>query len=277
MKKIVITLTLLLIFLVMSIVSIQFVKLTIAIQIDNSSTIQIEKPNSSEIYGNTVPLKFNISDILDLHDYATPKFWIFYLGYSLDNKIAITIWNVPNPFNSPTPIKFQEIPSDATMLFLHNISDGLHEIRIIATGEYYTMVIPDGFNISSAPIHFTVDTFSPNITIFSPQNKIYDITDVSLKFSVNEGVSQLSYVLDNQANVTINENTTLSNLSFGNHNVTIFATDLAGNVGSSETLTFTVDKPKPESFPTLPVAVSISVIVVVVSLLIYFKKHNKPK
>jgi len=50
--------------------------------------------------------------------------------------------------------------------------------------------------------------------------------------------------LDGQENVTIAGNTTLVGLSSGVHNVTVYACDDAGNVGSLETLTFTVAKPE---------------------------------
>jgi len=60
----------------------------------------------------------------------------------------------------------------------------------------------------------------------------------------------------------------------GLHNVTLYAEDTFGNIGVSETISFTVEKPEP--FPTAPfVAVSIfAVVVIVAGLLVYFKKHK---
>jgi hypothetical protein len=67
---------------------------------------------------------------------------------------------------------------------------------------------------------------------------------------------------------------TLTGLSNGSHNVTVYATDEAGNVGTSQTINFTIAKP--ESFPTTLVAVAsvASVAVIGVILLIYFRKRK---
>jgi hypothetical protein len=61
-----------------------------------------------------------------------------------------------------------------------------------------------------------------------------------LTFRVNEPVSLMSYSLDGQDNVTVSGNATLSGLSIGLHNVTVYANDTAGNMGVSETIKFTI-------------------------------------
>jgi len=53
-----------------------------------------------------------------------------------------------------------------------------------------------------------------------------------LNYTVNEPVSKIFFVLDGQWNVTIAGNTTLAGLSNGVHNVTVYAWDDVGNVGS---------------------------------------------
>jgi hypothetical protein len=92
-----------------------------------------------------------------------------------------------------------------------------------------------------------------------------------LNFSINEPVSQITYSLDGQENVTIAGNTTLADLSAGTHNVTVYAWDTAGNVGASETVTFTVTP-----FPTAPAAAAsvASIAAVTAGLLVYFKKRK---
>jgi hypothetical protein len=68
---------------------------------------------------------------------------------------------------------------------------------------------------------------------------------------------------------------TLAGLPNGEHNLTIYATDTAGNIGSSETMYFTVDVPEP--FPTVPVATAsvVAAVVVGAGLLVYFKKRKR--
>jgi multisubunit Na+/H+ antiporter MnhC subunit len=96
-----------------------------------------------------------------------------------------------------------------------------------------------------------------------------------LNFTVNESFSRISYVLDYQDNITIAENTTLTDLSNGYHNVTVYAIDSAGNTGTSETIYFNVEVPEP--FPTTLVATAsgVSVAVVGLALLVYLKKRSK--
>jgi hypothetical protein len=76
--------------------------------------------------------------------------------------------------------------------------------------------------------------------------------------------------------VTVAGNATLTSLSFGVNNVTVYAWDVAGNVGASETITFNIAEPEPESFPAAPFAVASapSITVVSVALLVYFKKRK---
>jgi N-acetylneuraminic acid mutarotase len=116
-----------------------------------------------------------------------------------------------------------------------------------------------------------VDGTAPEITVLSPDNKTYDTSSIPLNFTVNEAVSQITYSLDGEENITITGNTTLTGLANGDHNLTIHAKDEAGNVGTSETMYFSVDVP----FPTGIVVASIaSMAVISASLLVYFKKRR---
>jgi N-acetylneuraminic acid mutarotase len=90
----------------------------------------------------------------------------------------------------------------------------------------------------------------PTVDITSPENKTY--TSVTLSFTVNKGTDWMGFSLDNQANVTINEETKLSNLTQGSHSITIFANDSAGNMGVSNTVFFSVDTLPPNIDIMLP-------------------------
>lgn len=86
-----------------------------------------------------------------------------------------------------------------------------------------------------------LDTTSPIITILLPENQTwYRGKDVALNFTIDEPTSWIGYSLDGEANETITGNTTLTDLSYGLHNVTVYANDTAGNMGSSDTIHFTV-------------------------------------
>jgi hypothetical protein len=127
----------------------------------------------------------------------------------------------------------------------------------------------------SSVVKFIVDFTPPEVTVLSVQNKTYSSSDIPLDIEVNDSISKLSYVLDGGDNVTISENATLSGLLVGLHNVTVYVWDAAGNVGASETVSFTVAEP--ESFPTVLVAAvsAASITAVAAGLLFTRRKRHK--
>jgi hypothetical protein len=127
-----------------------------------------------------------------------------------------------------------------------------------------------------------VDRTPPEISNLSVQNQTCPPSEVTLNFSLNGSASCIAYSLDGGENVTVEGNTTLHGMPTGLHNLTVYAWVSAGNVGASETITFTVDRhPEPtfqiEPLMWLPVAaVSVAIVAVVaVGLLVYFKKHRR--
>lgn len=114
----------------------------------------------------------------------------------------------------------------------------------------------------------------PVISVASPANWNYSSNDISLNFNVNKPVDWVVYSLDGKDNVTVTGNATLTGLSNGLHNITVYAKDAFGNMGASETITFTIAKPEP--FPTLVVAViAVTALGVGVGLAVYFKKYRR--
>jgi len=159
---------------------------------------------------------------------------------------------------------------------LTGLSEGKHTHIVDLEGKYEYLksrtsnVLTSKVVANSTEIQFTVDTVSPHISVLSPRNETY-LSETPLNFTVNEPVSQMAYSLDGNDNVTVVSNSTLMGLSAGGHNVTVYATDLAGHSGVSEIITFTVAEP----FPTVGGASGASVASVGVALLVYFKKHKK--
>lgn len=152
---------------------------------------------------------------------------------------------------------------------------------------YITRMEPSAVNEQYTPIGYgtpdpsyvpPTDNATPEIAVLSPENKTYYTTDIPLDFTVNEPDSWMRYSLDAQTVAEISGNTTLTGLSYGLHNLTVYATDAAGNTGASETIYFTITKEtetQPEPFPaTLVAASAASVAVVCVGLLVYFKKRK---
>jgi parallel beta-helix repeat protein len=117
------------------------------------------------------------------------------------------------------------------------------------------------------------------ISIVSPQNKTYTTTDVALDFAVSKTTSWIRYSLDGQANVTITDSITLSDLAEGAHSVTVYAQGTDGQTVTSGTIYFTIaqgaEPAQSEAFPTEIVIIVAVVVATVVVALIYFLKIKK--
>jgi parallel beta-helix repeat protein len=120
----------------------------------------------------------------------------------------------------------------------------------------------------------------PAVFIDSPENKTYTVTSVSLKFTVSETTSWIKYSLDDQANVTVTGDVTLSDLAYGEHSITLYAEDTDGKTGTSETVYFTIaegaEPPPPDvSLIALIVAVIAAAVIIGVILFFFMKAEKK--
>jgi parallel beta-helix repeat protein len=132
-----------------------------------------------------------------------------------------------------------------------------------------TPYVIDENNKDRYPILESFSIGPPRISVLSPLAQTYNETSVPLVFTVGKLVNWTGYSFDGAENVSIAGNTTLTWLSSGSHNVTVYAKDLLGNVGASETVVFTA-----EPFPILPVVVASAAVVIGIGLLVYFKKRG---
>jgi N-acetylneuraminic acid mutarotase len=136
------------------------------------------------------------------------------------------------------------------------------------------------FTISSAVNEvytpFGYGTVPPLVSVGSPANKTYNTTSVDLVFRVNKPTVWLGYSLDGKGNITITGNTTLSGLSIGLHNITVYARDEGDNMSASETMIFSIT-PEAEPFPTVTLVaiVSVSVVAVGLGMFIFLKKRKQ--
>ena len=235
--------------------------------------IIIENPKNGSIYKDEEQMLLNFSV-----EYVYQEGYIVWqilskLFYSVDGELAKTIREISGP--TSIPYRF------STFIDISNLSNGTHKIEVTASFvvDVDNLFVPT-YNFSSAPILFSVfRNQPPNIAVISPENKTYYQSTISLNFTLDEPTSKIEYSVDGQNNVAINGNTTLTDLFIGEHNCTVYATDVEGNIAASETITFTVSKPEqpePEPFPTRLVAIAFGVLaaIIVVGLLVYFKKRK---
>ena len=163
-------------------------------------------------------------------------------------------------------------------VYLEDVSDGNHSVRVVAV---YAGWLRDNISgkitypleSTSVTACFSLDTQAPIISVTSIENKTYSTSDLHLNFTVSELFSNASYVLDGQKNVAISGNTTLTNLPYGEHNATVYATDEVGNTGASETTYFTIEEPFPTSL-VMASSVTVAAVVIGVGLLVYLIKRK---
>jgi len=229
--------------------------------------ISIFTPNSNAVFtSNSITLAFNASISKDTYMLTD----VYYETDWQEGNTSTYHLDMTVPYSS----FITEFSYNAT---LSGIPEGNHSIKVItnAIGVYVEGMTYHNFDIAgSSSVNFTIDTVPPVITVISLENKTMNTSDVPLSFTLNEQVSSTTYSLDGEVNETIVGNITLTGLSTGTHNITVYATDIAGNVGSSKTAVFMVAKPV--SFPTNVVAASVATVAVVgTTLLIYFKRRKR--
>jgi hypothetical protein len=211
------------------------------------------------------------------------------LNFSVSKPIAWSLYSLNNAANVT-------IFDNTT---ISNYNPGSNNVTVYAVSEA-------GNVGASETIHFTMingiwqnkaylpSPIYPVVSVFSPQNVAYNTSNVPLSLTIDGPISLdasvfnfssnglvhfypkvlwVGYSLDGQNNITLLGNTTLTSLPAGAHNITVYAKDTYGNIGSSQTIFFTTTT---EPFPTITFfAVSIPVaIIVVAGLLVYFKKRK---
>lgn len=149
---------------------------------------------------------------------------------------------------------------------LPKLPEGTHNITVYAKYDYPNtnrFVTPYPGTITyfeNSTVCFIIDlnpTSFPIISSLSIENKTYNSNSIPLNFNIDKAWSKITYSLNNQANITIIENITLTGLIDGSYNLTIYANDTAGNVGKSDNVFFTVNT-QPIPTPTLTPSPSLS-------------------
>jgi hypothetical protein len=185
-------------------------------------------------------------------------------------------WHCANEIYDPETDNWRvgaDVPTDRLDFGVAVVDDMLY---VIGGYTFYNLyeIMPSAINEEYTSIGY--GTVPPVVGVVSPElNKTYVVGNVSLIFTLNKPTVALSYSLDGQANVTIAGNTTLTGLSSGLHNVTVYATDTLGSTGASEIVVFSVAK-EPESFPTTPVTAGVIAAGTIVSIgfIVYFRKRK---
>ena len=211
---------------------------------------------ANQTYENEVLIHLNITTV-NQHQ------WVNHVTYILDKQEHVVYSGGIKCVNWST--------------ILTGLSEGPHILKVTASvkSSYFTSTSGGNpyyrtYGASSDIINFTV-VYPPEISIVSLENRTFNTNGISLNFIVNEPVSKIEYCLDGKERIVIDGNLTLTGLPDGLHNVTVYATDVDGYVGVSETAYFEI-----ESFPTtIVVAASVIIIsVCVVAVFLHMRKHK---
>jgi len=227
--------------------------------------INMASPTWNAVYNNgTINACFNITvegpSSIDKQLWLTTYKgdWMQESGWAPWPKITHTMYF--HPFNfSITNIPFGE----------HNLNftanaQGIYRLEN-GSSRHYSLE-------KTISVKFSMRT-NPIITFSSHQNNTVETSDSLLNFTVDHPVTEMAYCLDGQKSIHISGNTTLTGLSNGQHNVTVYATDEYGYTGISDTLFFNVNAPE---FPTAIAVASIATIgIIALGIVVYFKKYKK--
>jgi hypothetical protein len=241
--------------------------------------VSIHSP-ANGAYVNRVLLNFTVTKS---GDWLSTPISFSYAG-GLSQKLVSVSFHIDGKFyGSVAPNSNLSSPFNYS-LYLANLTDGSHTlvVRADSTGVVRNWISSTVYSVPIdsvfATVNFTLDSTTPNVSFLSTE-KTYTTSEFPLNFTVNEAVCKISYVLDGQKNVTVAGNTTLANLPYGEHNVTVYATDNVGNI-ASETIIFTIAEPEaeePKPFPTVLVATAAgaSAAIIAAVLLVYFRRRKR--
>jgi len=245
----------------------------------SSPTISIQSPERNKTYAqNNVEVSFDVKEPGSWDTiYINPRSWgiINWIRIGLDGQ------EIPSFNKTRMPNKSDDQFTEKCSATLVGLSEGMHNLTISVSSttnyrpanESWYEPATAGTLINSSSVIFAVDAFTPSISILTITIKSTEPHDTTLYFTVSEPAAWMGYSLDEQENVTLTGNSTLSDLSKGMHNVTVYANDTFGNMGTSGTIAFIVSEP----FPTVLIgAVTVIVVVVVgASLLFYFRRRKR--
>lgn len=206
--------------------------------------ISILLPESNKTYSTSIGIDF----------FVTGSDWGLYGSYLEVSSIKFSLDDKPAVAFVGEQIELSDSRSLIVRCLgnLTGLSDGFHSLIVYVEGEGKYSPEPykwkDFKAVSSSPkTYFSVDVdmkdnVLPEISLLSPRNEVYKTKDIAFTFKVSEPCSQITYSLDGQRKVLVDENTTLTGLPDGIHSLAVYASDLAGNTKSSVT-SFTVGVP----------------------------------
>ena len=166
----------------------------------------------------------------------------------------------------------------------YSVGVGVIDDLLYIVGGYTTAFRTDKFDLnpiitfSSLSQQYTPIGYGnvpAKISIISPsENTNYNSSNVTFSFKTDKPLSWQGYSLDDREIITIADNTTLTNIPHGQHNLTFYGTDSFGNNATSQTVTFRISEPRNPAPAFIVIGSSVTAALVCVGALFYLKKRR---
>lgn len=195
------------------------------------------------VLGNSpVPTVYLVSPEHDLITNVNEQNFTFFVSNTDSDNCSLMLDGILNQ-------TYSSISSDVVYGFDKTLSEGEHEwyiscLKVEEEGE--ENVTNEYFSDTR---YLEVDTVSPTLTIESPLDKNYSVSEIELTTSGNEDLDWCGYSLDGAGNVSMTEsnstyfNSTKTGLSVGDYSLMISCNDTANNYGS-ESVNFSIIFPE---------------------------------
>ena len=215
------------------------------------------------------------------------------LNYTLDGTLTGDM-----PYIVINPHELHVMYTARGQVQLPELSEGSHALTIAYQTDFNftavrTFVDTIHFAVDLAAPEAVLDATPPTIAIQTPQtNQTYTGT-VPLNVLLSEPTTPFTIKIDLNRTLTLPaQNTSLTDLSFGKHVLSIQANDLVGNRGYSKYVTFYVAQPTPTPMPTatpieptkppqqpqdntVPLVLAVGGVIAVLTLIYFVKKRKR--
>jgi hypothetical protein len=155
----------------------------------NGDIVNVPVKLVSPIYGE-ISVSYSVSEL-------------YYVGSWKPKEVTYIAKNFGE--NPSFSIDLTAVPGGNLSITLYAVGVGYYVTSQELGSDNFTVIIHFAtFKIySHSTVSFIKDLVPPRITVQSPQNTTYNTSEEKLDFTVNEGVSQILYSLNNKGNQTI--------------------------------------------------------------------------
>ena len=155
------------------------------------------------------------------------------------------------PFSVINPQELHVVSLARGQVQLPELSEGLHTLTISMHTDFifsnlHSYVDTIYFTVDPSAPDFILDATPPKITVQAPQTNQTYFGDVPLNVLLSKPTAPFTVTFDSNRTVTLPaQNTSLTDLTVGEHSISIQANVFAGNPGYSNYVKFNVAEPTP--------------------------------